>query len=158
MTSELIDGQIYRWRWTDEARHIDGLRSWGTYHCKSQIAIVKNGRLIDTYWSDMTSDRAINPDAVELTLIGDEKWPQVTEGEAMRYDRKDLCDMRHANSSRAPIYVRPGAQLNKAAMLAVLDDREQEARSSIRTAEWRLEEIAKNRALLDADELSEVHL
>jgi hypothetical protein len=51
--------------------------------------------------------------------------------------------MRHANSSHAPIYVRPGAKLNKAAMLVVLDQREADARSDIRMAEWRLEEIAK---------------
>ena len=153
---ELKDGQIYRSRWADAVRHEAGLRSWRTYHCRSQLAVVKGGRLFDTYWSDFSHEIATA--LVELTLVGDEKWPKVSEGEALRYDRKDLCDTRHANSSHAPIYVRPGAQLNKAAMLAVLDDREADARSAIRMAEWRLEEIAKKRALLDGDNLDEVML
>jgi len=150
--TELVDGQIYRWQWKDTS-------GWGqsdSYWCRSRIAIVKNGRLIDTYWSDGSLDHAVKFEDVDLTFMGDEKWPKVSEGEAMRYDSADICDTRHANHSRAPIYVRPGAQLNKAAMLAVLNDREQEARSDIRIATWRLEEIAKQRADLEAGKLAEV--
>lgn len=149
---ELKDGQIYRWHWK-EGEQIGALEP---YWCKSRIAIVKDGKLLDTYWS---GDRhSVDVSRVDLAFMGDQNWPQLRPGEELRYDRADICDMRHANSSHAPIYVRPGAKLNKAAMLVVLDQREADARSDIRMAEWRLEEIAKKRALLDADKLDEVML
>jgi hypothetical protein len=154
--TDLVDGQIYRWRWTDAAR--EKFKGHDPYWCRSCIAIVRRGRLIDTYWSDGSLDHAVNAEDVELTFIGDEKWPRLRNGDELRYDRADICDTRHANHSGAPIYVRPGAQLNKAAMLAVLDDREADARSDIRSAEWRLEEIARKRALLEAGNLKEVYL
>jgi len=153
--TELIDGQIYRWHWKD----MSGWRAGSDpYWCRSQIAIVKNGRLIDTYWHGGGLDHSVDPAKVDLTFMGDEKWPQVSEGGALRYDQADICDTRHANNSRGPIYVRPGAPLNKAAMLAVLDQREENARSDIRVATWRLEEIAKQRASLEDGKLDEVRL
>lgn len=155
--SELCDGQIYRWSWIDADYGEPGAYR-DPYWCRSRIAVVRNGRLIDTYWHGGSLDHSINPEKVTLTPIGNEQWPQLREGEELRYDRTDICDMRHANNSRGPIYVRPGAKLNKAAMLAVLADREEAARSDIRSAEWRLEEIARKRALLEADKLDEVLL
>jgi hypothetical protein len=152
--TDLIDGQIYRWSWKDTSGWPAGS---DPYWCNSRIAIVKSGVLYDTYWHSPSSNHRIDPARVELTLIGDETWPQLRDGEELRYDPADLCNTRHANNSRGTIYVRPGAQLNKAAMLAVLDDREAVARSDIRTAEWRLEEIARKRALIEAGNLAEVH-
>ena len=120
---ELKDGQIYRWHWK-EGEQIGALEP---YWCKSRIAIVKDGKLLDTYWS---GDRhSVDVSRVDLAFMGDQNWPQLRPGEELRYDRADICDMRHANSSHAPIYVRPGAKLNKAAMLVVLDQREADARS-----------------------------
>lgn len=153
----LIDGQIYRWAWVDADYGEPGAYR-DPYWCRSRIAVVRRGRLIDTYWHGGGLDHSVDPAKVKLTLIGNEAWPKLREGEELRYDRADICDTRHANNSRGPIYVRPGAQLNKAAMLAVLDEREQEARSDIRSAEWRLEEIARKRALLEVDKLNEVLL
>jgi hypothetical protein len=154
--TDLVDGQIYRWSWKDTSGWPAGS---DPYWCRSRIAVVCNDgkRLIDTYWHGGL-DHSVDPAKVELTLIGDEKWPQVSEAEALRYDPADICDTRHANNSRGPIYVRPGAQLNKDAMLAVLEQWEADARSDIRVAEWRLEEIARKRALLEADKLNEVLL
>lgn len=148
--TELIDGQIYRWSWLDADFGEPGAPR-DPYWCRSRIAVVRNGRLVDTYWSSL--DHPIDAAKVWLELIGDEKWPQLRAGEEVRYDSADICDMRHSNNSRGPIYVRPGAPLNRAAMLAVLAQREADARSDIKVAEWRIEEIAKNRALIESGDL-----
>ena len=152
----LIDGQIYQWRWADEALHHDGLRSWGSYHCKSQIAIVRNGRLIDTYWSDMSMDHVLDPARVLLTLYADEAWPQISEYQLPYYAPEDVASMRHPNNSRAPIYLRPGAQRNAERILQEIAYREEKARAEIRSAEHHLTRLAEALALLNAGKLDEV--
>lgn len=155
---ELVEGQIYRWQWSDDARHKDGLRDWGTYHCKSRIAVVRSGRLIDTYWYGFSSEHAIRPEAVELTLYGDESWPKIYPGQERYYDRADICDMRHANYSSAPIYLRPGAQRKDAAVLQVIEDLEAEAERLTRDAAWKLKRAAEARDLVAQGKLDEVSL
>jgi hypothetical protein len=153
---ELKDGQIYRWRWADEARHLDGLRSWGSYHCKSKIAIVKGGRLIDTYWSDMSSDRAVHREDVQLTLLCDQSWPTIRKYDLPLYDPADVVDTRHPNDSGAPIYLRPGAVKSAARMLDQIEYLEDQAKGEIRSAQWQLERMAKYRDHIDAGRLDEV--
>jgi hypothetical protein len=51
----LQEGDIYRWSYRDP--NTDN-RSYGSYHCCSLIAVVKNGRLRDTYWADAGDGRS----------------------------------------------------------------------------------------------------
>jgi len=154
----LIDGQIYRWRWIDDARHQDGQHPWGTYHCRSQIAVVKNGRLVDTYWFDGGTDSVLDPSKVKLTFFADERWPQISEWQVPYYDSADVRDTRHPNNSRAPIYLRIGAQRSAARILEEIEYRESKAHSAIRSAKSSLELLAEARALLDIGKIDEVML
>lgn len=154
----LVEGQIYRWRWIDDARHQNGLRSWGTYHCRSQIAVVKDGRLVDTYWFGGGTDSVLDPSKVELTFFADERWPQISEWQVPYYDAADVRDTRHPNNSRAPIYLRIGAQRSAVRILEEIEYRESRAHSAIRSAESSLELLAEARALLDAGKIDEVML
>ena len=154
----LIDGQIYRWRWADAARHQDGLHPWGTYHCRSQIAVVKDGCLVDTYWFGGGSENVIDPSKVELTFFADELWPQISEWQVPYYDAADVRDTRHPNNSRAPIYLRIGAQRSAARILEEIEYRESKARSEIRSAERQIERMMEARGLLDAGKIDEVML
>jgi hypothetical protein len=155
---ELVDGQIYRWQWRDETRHKDGLRDWGTYHCKSRIAVVRNGMLIDTYWYGFSPEYAIKVEAVKLTFYGDESWPTLYPGNERYYDRADICDMRHANYSSAPIYLRPGAQRKDVAVFQVIEELEAEAERLTRDAASKMKRAAEARDLLAQGKLDEVSL
>ena len=157
MTVELKDGQVYRWRWADAARDADR-GPYRSYHCKSCIAVVKNGMLIDTFWFDMSSEHAIDPEKVELTYLCDTSWPTIPAYNVPYYDREDIADTRHSNHSGAPIYLRPGAVKSAERIMEEIERREEDARSTIRTAGWRLEELAKARALLDEGKVEEARL
>jgi hypothetical protein len=136
----LTDGQIYRWRWAEPGR---------SYHCKSQIAVVKNGLLIDTYWFGETSDHAIDPADVELTFHADKSWPTISEGSAPYYDPEDVRSMAHANNFRAIVYLRPGATKSLDAIYREIARQAEQANSEIRSATWKLERmaIARQRAI-----------
>lgn len=153
--TELREGQIFRWRWADEEKHHEGQRVGGSYHCKSQIAIVKNGRLLDTYWSD-GGEEALDPSKVILTPWCDISWPTISRHDVPLYDAADIADTRHPNSSNAPIYLRPGAQRSPAAILAELDHRKELAESDMRVAQSRLERYEEMRALVAAGKLDQV--
>lgn len=156
MSDELKEGNIYRWRWADDERHADSA-PYRSYHCKSQIAIVKNGALIDTYWHGGSDSSYLDPSQVKLTLVAEVTWPTVRAGEQEFYSAGDVVDTRHSNSSSAPIYLRPGATRSAEAVNAVLRRRQEEAEREIRSAMWRMEQIGKMRLLLSEGRLGEVY-
>ena len=70
-TTEIKDGDIFRWKYTDEKPGDN--HPWQRYHCKSQIAIAKDGRLMDTYWSGHSDHWWEYDEALEklvLTFLG----------------------------------------------------------------------------------------
>lgn len=146
---ELKEGQIYRWRWIDQGR---------SYHCKSTIAVVKNGLLIDTYWHGETSDHAIAPAEVELTFYADKSWPTILPESARYYDPEDVRSMAHANTSRATVYLRPGASKNVNAIYREINRQVDEANSEIRGALWKIERMAIARQRVVDGELDKVML
>lgn len=147
--ADLIDGQIYRWRWLDHGR---------SYHCKSTIAVVKNGLLIDTYWHGETSDHAIDQSEVELTFYADKSWPTISEGSVRYYDHEDVRSMAHANNSRATVYLRPGAAKNVDAIYREINRQVEEANSAIRGALWKIERMAIARQRIIDGEIDKVML
>lgn len=154
---KLKDGQMYRWHWADTARHADS-GPYRSYHCKSQIAVVKDGMLIDTFWSDMSSERAVDPDLVELSFLCETSWPTISMWKLPYYDPADIADTRHSNNSRAPIYLRPGATYSASRLLEEVAYREENARSDIASAERLLERLSRTRLLIETGKLDEVAL
>ena len=111
MNAQYFDGDIYAWRWKELPSHMP-------YHCKSQIAVVYNGRLRDTFWmhfngkvpcvSDSCAILKLNE--VELKLLGNiDTWIQINADDKHFYRPEDIIDMRHSNCSHAPVLLRDGA-------------------------------------------------
>lgn len=157
LVEELKDGQIYRWQWRDPVRDADR-GPYRSYHCKSTIAVVKNGLLIDTFWCDMSPDNAVRLEDVALTYLCDQSWPTISQWQIPYYASDDVVDTRHSNHSGAPIYLRPGAKRNADRIRQEIEYREERERSAIRSAENGLRWLAEARALLDAGKLDEVQL
>jgi hypothetical protein len=122
------DGDIYRWSYKDFDG--TGLEYW----CKSRIAIVHDGKLLDTYWMRhggkrygdygpcYSEGRVIPADTVDLKLMGNlsnlvEIWPE----EAKFYDPTDVVDLRHPNNSHAPVMVRKGAERSREIVINSLE-------------------------------------
>ncbi|MGV8950109.1 MAG: hypothetical protein ACOH2M_03325 [Cypionkella sp.] len=155
-TVELKDGQIYRWRWSDAARDADG-GPYRSYHCKSQIAVVHGGTLIDTFWSTLSSEYALNPHKVDLTFFADQSWPKIFAGDERFYAPDDVADTRHSNNSSAPVYLKPGATRNAEAIRKLLLRRMDDADRQIKSALWSIEQIGRMGQLLTDGRLDEVH-
>jgi len=148
MTTTLTEGDVFFWSWRDLER---------SHHCYSRIAIVKDGRLIDTYWGDMSSDRAIDPEKADLEFKGNlATLEEINPWRARYYRREDVVDMRHANSDRAPVYVKPGAQRDPEVMRELGRYMIERAESEINMARYRIESIEKSLRCIDAGDLQSV--
>lgn len=134
-TVQLTEGDIYFWRWKTPREHMP-------YHCYSQKAIVRKGRLLDTFWYDMTSDRAINPAHLDLVYQGNEnELRKINEWEIDYYEHEQVVDMRHSNSSGAPVYVQANAVRSQSRMLEYLKYKREREESKIRMAQHTIERI-----------------
>jgi len=116
-TPAMREGDIYRWRWADPERDAD-CGPFRSYHCLSQLAVVRSGKLTDTYWPG-TGNHVLDPAKVTLTFIGNiADLVEIRAYDIPYYRREDIVDMRHANNSYGPIYLRKGAQKDADTMLA----------------------------------------
>ena len=154
---ELKDGQIYRWRWADDKRDSDR-GQYRSYHCRSQIAIVQDGMLIDTYWTYLSSEHSLNIGDVQIALVADTSWPTINKWDLPYYDDSDVIDTRHPNSGNAPIYLKPGATRSKQAIIDAIDYRVQQAEQNIQSSQYDLERLAQKRALAEEGKLDEIFL
>lgn len=154
---EIKDGDIFRWRYKDEKP--DDLGAYRRYHCKSQIAVARDGLLIDTYWNGSASDSANwSYDEAEqklaLTHLGNfaelEKKP---EYHSEYYDDVDCVDLNHPNSSRDNFYVRKDAQRSRSKMRAVIANRIAETERGIAYAQSKLERDRQLLAALDSGKI-----
>lgn len=156
--TELVDGQVYRWRWADPAKDADSA-PYRSYHCKSQIAVVKNGMLIDTFWSFGGTDNSVlRPEDVVLTLVADESWPLLSPYEVRYYDATDYADTRHSNNSHAPIYKRPGAERSREAIAQEIAYLEEVVHRQIRSAEHSQRWLDAEKAKLLNGDLADISL
>lgn len=142
---ELRDGDVFRWEWIDPPEH-------APYWCKSQIAVVRGGELFDTYW-EASSPTRILKDRVKLTLLGNlYEMTQITRGDEQYYDPADVVDMRHANSSRASIYIQPGAVRSAAKIVDRIRRKIEEAQNTKRHAELTIERLTETLAQVQKGE------
>lgn len=156
----LLEGDIYRWAYRDP--NVD-MRQYGTYHCCSRIAVVKNGRLRDTYWgmSSGSDGRHFGPDdlwRLDLEILGNfadlEKVPDYNED---YYDDADIVNLNHSNSSRDNFYVRKGAKRSQAKMLEVARKRLEDSLSAERMAAWNSQRLRESIARIEAGDI-ETHI
>ena len=146
--ADLNEGDVFFWAWKDPQR---------SYHCYSRVAIVKSGRLIDTYWHDMSSDRAIDSGSVDLDFQGNlATLEQINPWQARYYRREDVVDMRHPNASGAAVYVKPGAKRDPAIMRELGEYLIERSESEIRMARSRNDMIKEALASIDAGDIASV--
>lgn len=122
VVEDLREDDIYRWSYRDP--NVD-MRQYGTYHCCSRIAVVRRGRLRDTYWgmSAGSDGRSFGPDdlhRLDLVRLGNfADLEKAREYQADYYDDADIVNLNHSNSPRNNFYLRKGAKRSQAKMLAV---------------------------------------
>ncbi len=114
------EGDIYRWSYLEPGDD----RSYGRYHCCSNIAILDaRGRFRDTFWSSGSDGRSFGPEdlpKIELTFLGNlSDLERAPEYNADYYDDADIVNLNHSNSTSGNFYLRKGAKRSSAKMLTV---------------------------------------
>lgn len=149
------DGDIFHWTFKGEnVQH----GPFGSYHCCSQIAVFENGVLRDTYWSAGGSCRTVDPAKVNLTYRGNKrKMTEIRESVIQFYRPEDVVDMRHSNNSRAPIYIKPGAERDAETMRENIRWKIERCKSEINSANRRIEMLHEDLAKIEAGDLNKVY-
>lgn len=155
---KLSEGDIYRWSYAEPGDD----RTWGRYHCKSQIAVVSGGRLRDTYWqvggsfgSDSCSFGSEDFHRLNLTFLGNlNDLEKRNEADAAYYDSDDVVNLNHANSSKNNFYIRKGAKRSAAKMMESANRLLEEAKSDIRCAEHARDRALANIARIQSGDTS----
>jgi hypothetical protein len=135
------EGDIYNWRWADSEKHADSA-NFRNYHCKSCIAEFDGKALTDTFWGSRTDGSWLNPEDVDLTLLGNKNDMTVLTDRPEFYRPEDLVSMKHSNNSGAPIYLKAEAKRNAEVMRDLLRRKQEEKRYAIRSATQDLERLA----------------
>jgi hypothetical protein len=144
--SEPKENDIYRWSWRQGRKSI--------ISCYAHLAVYLDGRLRDTYWHDWRTQSDIDLDCVDLTLLGNiDDCREIKTWDAFYYDPADIIDMRHANNSSAPIYLKLTAEKSPEHMLQVVDDRMRQAYSQIVSAERLIKTLDATAARIRAGDL-----
>jgi hypothetical protein len=142
------EGDICKWKWKPEL----GRNNWGEfgdYHCKSQVAIVHEGIPLDTYWMNFGSSfkqegwadsrsgaHSVCTNSADFELIANlQDLEEIRHGDEIYYRRSEIVDLRHTNSSSAPVYKRAGATKSLDVMRELLDKKIQGCDDQIRSAE-----------------------
>ena len=141
------EGDIFFWRYKDETSR--------SYHCKSRIAIVTDGKLCDTFWGHSGDRRIVDPNEVDLEYKANmaELTPR-SPSVMYRYADEDIVDLRHSNGGT--FYVKTGAQASCDKILAHIKEQREEYESQIRVAKWKLEQLDSAQREVEAGNLVHV--
>ncbi len=149
------DGDVYAWRWKDDKRNAD-LLSFGSYHCKSQIAVAHSGKLYDTFWGGYPKG-GLNQEDILITFRGNlHEMKEISYWEIACYLRKDIVDMRHSNNTRAKVYIQKDAERDAETMLSHITGLMEDSENDIRQAENRISLLLEDLATVRAGRLNEV--
>lgn len=147
---KMKEGDIFRWRYREGTKHGDY-----AYHCCSNIAVFKNGRLRDTYWhgyatsSDGRSWMADECHKLDLTFLANESDLEPAQAyQAEYYDHADIVNITHANGGS--FYLRKGAVRSQAKMLESARYKLEKSESDKQMAEWRSERLREAIAKIEA--------
>lgn len=147
------DGDIFHWSYKDEKKHNSSTGYW----CKSRIAVVKGGYLIDTYWGGASDNSRFKLDGVEkileLDFIANENnLINKSEYEANYYAKEDCVNLNHPNSTKGNFYIFKGAKRCPAKIRASINAKIEDHRRDIKSAEWAIKCAEKELAKLDSGE------
>lgn len=153
-TIALKEGDVYRWSYREPGN--DG--AWGRYHCCSNIAIVRGGRLRDTYWQiggnfphDCRSFGEEDLPRISLTFLANlSDLEKRIEYEADYYSDADIVDLNHPNSTRGNFYLRKGAVRSAEKMLKIARRKLEDSLSNERMAARKSEQLREAIASIEA--------
>lgn len=141
---EFKEGDVFRWSYKDHVKVLGdgcGMR----YHCKSQVAVFRDGYLKDTFWSHDGS--VLNVDSVDLVYVENlNDFEAKPYADLSEYEKGDILDLRHSNcTSRTMKFVRKGARKSSHLILKNAQDRLVEAQKeharAYRSVRWAREDL-----------------
>ena len=159
---EIKPNDVFRFRYNKTERDWTGWDS--RYHCfdgtlKARQRLDGSITLHDTYWGEsgmsrwFTPEDALESGTLEFVCNLDDVDP-IKKRDLIYYDDEDVFTLYIHSGYQNEYYLRRGAERSQAKMLSVLDDREEDARSKIRSAQHDLQMIAETRAKIEAGDTS----
>lgn len=151
------DGDIYRWSWNDEMlkKLNHGNNGGTTYWCNSQIGIVKNDMLVDTYWNggnNASFAKDVCQEKLVLKFVANiNDLVKADPSDRAYYLDNDCIDLNHPNSSRGNFYIRKGAIKNIEKMKRILNRKKLNLESKLKQIAWEIELAEKDISQLTAD-------
>lgn len=165
--TEWRDGDVFSWRYREEPK------DWtGAYWCCTRIAIAVSDSVIrDIFWAHIDGhsvrfhggfrwwERDEARDRLVLEFKGNlDEFDAIADFNLPMYNSADILDLRHSNSSQKQVYLRKGAKRSQATMLIEVNYRLEKAEGEIRSAQWQIERLSKEKAKIEAGELDGVYL
>ncbi len=150
MENNFNEGDIFRWSYNDEMlkKLNHGQNGGTTYWCLSQIGIVKNGMLVDTYWTSGNNSsfaRDVCEQKLVLKFIANINDLVKAEPSDRAYYLDDDCiDLNHPNSTRGNFYIKKGAEKNIEKMTRILNRKKLELDKKLKQIEWEIKLVDKD--------------
>lgn len=158
-TTELRDGNIYRWSWINPPEH-------EPYWCKTRMALAKKGKLFDLFWVHHGSkfrqggwgptcqnEYALPIDRIELNLIANiNDMDEIQHGDEQYYHPSDVMDLRHSNNGMAPLYVKKGATRSAEKIAERIRKKMADAERDRQWAEQKVKELREKLAYVESGE------
>jgi len=138
------DGDLFRWCYKKHVvdKNNKSVGAGTLYWCCSKIAIYKNGKIRDTYWSTLLDGRSWTIEDAEqdlnLTFLANIEDIEITE-HPQYYNPKDVVDISHKNLSRGGVYILKGAKRSKSQMIALINKKIADEIYSVDRARLRVE-------------------
>lgn len=153
------EGDIYRWSWNDEMlKKLDHKNSAGTlYWCCSRIGVVKDGFLIDTYWSAGSQhNKVFTREECEQKLViqfvaNFSDLVNVQASDRAYYLDSDCIDLNHPNSSRGNFYIQKDAIKSLDKMKLILNRKKLNLERKLKQIAWEIELAEKDISQLTTD-------
>ena len=147
------EGDIYRWHWKGPYGQAK------SYCCFAQIAVVFKGNLHDTYCGVLDKNAPLDLEEIEIKFQGNpDDMLKLMAGFEKFYRPEDIVDTRHPNNTRAPIYLKLGAQRDDAIMRTWIAAEFESNEAAIHRANNRIQGLQKALAQIEAGNLEAVYV
>ena len=157
------DGDLFRWCYKQHVvdKNNESLKAGTLYWCCSRVAIYKNGKICDTYWSMGCEGRSWTIEDAEqdlnLTLLANIEDIEITE-HPQYYNPKDVVDISHKNLSRGGVYILKGAKRSKSQMIALINKKIDDEIYSVDRAKREVEFLKKKLIDIETADLEKFYV
>lgn len=145
--NNLKEGDIYKWYYKNDAEYRRN-NSSTAYWCMDNRCVVRDGELVDTYWSGVDSEypssnsHYLDPDRVDLEFICNVNDVEfIKKWETEDYDK--VYNLSHQKGCYPCFAIDKGAQVSNKALRTKYQGLVEKAESTKRGAEWDIEYYSK---------------